>query len=172
MRFHSVAIGALETLLGLVLILLEPVPAVAEGCTNTGFAPINSFAVGRGPFAVTVGDFNGDGKIDLVVANHVSHDITILLGDGNGGFKAAAGSPVAAGYFPAAVVVSDFNGDGKADLAVANFTNQFGVTILLGDGNGGFSPARGSPIGLGFFPDALATGDFNGDGRVDLAVVT
>src|SRR2546428_10053102 len=144
MRFHSVAIGALETLLGLVLILLEPVPAVAEGCTNTGFAPINSFAVGRGPFAVTVGDFNADGKPDLAAANAGSNSVTILLGDGRGGFVEASGSPIAAGTFPFSIAAADFNADGRTDLAVVNYRSS-NVTVLLGGGSGRFRGASGSP---------------------------
>src|SRR5207247_3960170 len=109
-------------------------------------------AAGAYPASIAVGDFNGDGKADLAVANHVSHDVTILLGNGDGSFNPAPGSPVPAGYFPAAVVVSDFNGDGKPDLAVANFTNSFNLTILLGDGNGGFTPTEAAGPVLGFFP--------------------
>src|SRR6266478_4720172 len=139
------------------------------GFLEASGSPISA---GAGPFSVATADFNADGKADLAVANHVSHDVTILLGNGDGGFSPAPGSPVSAGYFPAAVVVSDFNGDGKPDLAVANFTNSFNLTILLGDGNGGFSSAQGPHLDLGFFPDALAAGDFNGDGKSDLAVVT
>jgi hypothetical protein len=76
-----------------------------------------------------VADFNGDGKLDLAVANSGDNTITLLLGDGRGGFTPSMGSPFAAGTQPASVAVGDFNGDGKLDLAVAN--SGGGVAVLL-----------------------------------------
>src|SRR5207249_1006621 len=77
--------------------------------------------------------------------------------------------PVGVGVGPVSVAVGDFNGDGNTDLAVANFrTND--VTILLGSGSGGFTEAAGSPIAAAARPFAVAVGDFNGDGKPDLAV--
>lgn len=84
-------------------------------------------------------------------------------------FVGASGSPIMVGVNPAAAVVADFNGDGKPDLAVAN-TKDGTVTILLGNGDGTFTPAPSSPITVGAGPDALAVGDFNLDGVPDLAV--
>ncbi len=82
------------------------------------------------PLGVAVGDFNGDGIADLAVANFSSNDVSILLGDGSGGFAPAPGSPVAVGDGPYGVAVGDFNGDGIADLAVAN-NSATTVNILL-----------------------------------------
>jgi len=134
-------------------------------------APGSPVAVGHFPVAVAVGDFNGDGIPDLVVANDTDNALTILLGNGSGGFSPAPGSPVAVpvGPDPFGVVVGDFNNDGIADLAVAN-SGSTNVSILLGDGHGGFSPAAGSPVTVGNSPYAVAIGDFNGDGIADLAV--
>src|SRR5262249_26119387 len=117
--------------------------------------------------SVAVGDFNGDGKLDLAVANSGSGNVTILLGDGKGAFPTNA--TVGAGNGPISVAVGDFNGDGKPDLAVANYDDN-DVTILLGDGAGGFSPAPGSPVGAETNPRSVAVGDFNRDGKPDLAV--
>jgi hypothetical protein len=116
---------------------------------------------------VAVGDFNNDGNLDLVSANRFMSDVSLLLGDGNGGFQPAVN--FGAGAFCRAIGVADFNGDGNLDLAVANseyLDNT--VSVLLGDGNGGFAAAVDFPTGV--FPMSIAVGDFNGDGYPDLAV--
>jgi len=122
---------------------------------------------------VATGDFNGDGKLDLAVANFGGPSVSILLGNGTGGFAAAADIALAGQLNPSAVAVGDFNGDGTPDLAVtmsygfSNITPGY-VTVLLGNGSGGFgTPANFS---VGGTPASLATGDFNGDGKLDLAV--
>jgi len=127
------------------------------------------FAVGSGPTSAAVGDFNRDGKLDLAITNSNDQTVTVLLGNGLGGFVAARGSPFPAGDGPFSVVVGDFNRDGKPDLAVVD-TADGTVTILLGDGLGGFTAAGGSPFPVGVSPVSLATGDYNGDGNPDLAV--
>src|SRR4029453_10364761 len=98
------------------------------------------------PRSVAIGDFNGDGRRDLVVANEISVDVSILLGNGNGTF--GGGTNLGGGPGPQSVVVGDFNGDGKQDLAVAN---QFSgnVSILLGNGNGTFGAATNFAVGTG-----------------------
>src|SRR5204862_200939 len=105
-------------------------------CTPVRFSATN-FPVGTSPESVAVGDFNGDGKQDLAVANYFSNDMSILLGDGTGSFSAAANFD--AGSRPVSLAVGDFNGDGIQDFAVAS--DVLGnVSILLGNGTGGFSP--------------------------------
>ncbi len=159
----------------------KPDLAVANGATNNltillgngsgSFtqAAGSPFSAGSNPFSVAVGDFNLDGKPDLAIANYNSANVTILLGNGSGGFTEPAGSPVSAGNSPASVAVGDFNLDGKPDLAVAN-TITFGtVTILLGNGNGGFTQAPGPPPSVGNGPYFVVAGDFNLDGKPDLA---
>ncbi len=115
--------------------------------------------------SVAVGDFNGDGKQDLAVANDSSSDVSILLGNGAGSFSAATNFAV--GDDPNTVVVGDFNGDGKQDLALANYLSN-NVSILLGDGAGNFSGPTNFAVGVG--PPSVAVGDFNSDGKQDLAV--
>jgi hypothetical protein len=143
---------------------------VLLGDGSGGFSPATGspFAVGSVPLFVAVGDFNGDGNQDLTTANFNSNNVTVLLGDGSGGFSAASGSPFAVGNNPALVALGDFNGDGKQDLAIAN-RDSSNVTVLLGNGSGGFSPASGSPFAVGTNPYSVVVGDFNGDGKLDLA---
>ncbi len=119
-----------------------------------------------GPFNVVTGDFNGDGKLDLAVTNQISNNVSILIGNGSGGFTASGSAP--AGTGPEGIAVGDFNGDGKLDLAVVNDGGN-NLSILLGNGTGGFSSVAVKP-GVGTSPLAIATGDFNGDGKLDLAV--
>ena len=90
------------------------------------------------PQSVAVGDFNGDGRADLAVANDSSNNVSVLLGNGNGTFQTAVN--YGAGRGPSSVAVGDFNGDGKADLAVANYSGG-NVSVLLGNGNGTFQAA-------------------------------
>jgi uncharacterized protein (TIGR03437 family) len=126
------------------------------------------FTVGNNPVALAVGDFNGDGIQDLAVGNYNDNTVSVLLGDGFGGFGTPMGSPLTVGTTPASVVVADFNGDGKQDLATANtFDNT--VTVLLGNGSGGFTEAMNSPFAVGSYPTSVTVGDFNGDGIPDLA---
>jgi Bacterial Ig-like domain (group 3)/FG-GAP-like repeat/FG-GAP repeat len=117
--------------------------------------------------AVAVGDFNGDGRLDLVSVGTNGNNVKLLLGDGTGKFTAVQG-PYVSGSNPGSVVVEDFNGDGKQDLAVGD--TLAGVTVLLGDGPGVFTAAPGSPFLTRFAIQSLAVGDFNGDGRPDIAV--
>ncbi len=112
---------------------------VTVSTSAIGFIP-SSFDAGTSAFAVATGDFNGDGKLDVVVANASSNNVSVLLGNGDGTFQAPVDYPT--GSQPSSVAVGDFNGDGKLDLAVANqncpsFPCGAGsVSILLGNGDG------------------------------------
>src|SRR5438132_4232718 len=134
-------------------------------CNPVTFATATNFGLGTTPLSVAVGDFNGDGKQDLAVANDGSNNVSVLLGNGAGSFSAAANFKVGSGPF--SVAVGDFNGDGKQDLAVANDGSN-NVSVLLSNGAGSFSAATN--FGVGFNPNSVAVGDFNGDGKQDLAV--
>ena len=129
-------------------------------------ATSSPISVGEFPASIAVGDFNGDGKLDLVIENVASENLTILLGKGNGTFTRVTESP-ATGIEPGQVVVGDFNGDGKLDLAFSNAYSN-GVRILLGNGDGTFAPVSAISA-TGNSPGAMAVGDFNGDGKLDLA---
>ena len=141
----------------------------SSGVTSTAATTDLRLPTGTAPGSVEVADFNGDGKFDVVVANEQSNDVSILLGDGKGRFAPAKGSPFAAGHLPNDIAIGDFNRDTKLDLAIANHEEKH-LTILLGDGNGGFAPAPNSPLAVEVKPHVhgVATGDFNGDGNPDL----
>ena len=126
------------------------------------FAPAITFAVGTNPSSVISADFNGDGKMDLAIANHGSNNVSILLGNGTGSFGSATNFTTGSGS--RSVISADFNGDGKADLAIANDIGN--VSILLGNGNGTFPAAVNYSVGSR--PESVTVGDFNGDGKVDL----
>jgi hypothetical protein len=119
---------------------------------------------GSNPSNLTVGDFNGDGRIDLATADTGANNVAVLLGNGNGTFQAPV--PFAVGTGPVGLVAGDFNGDGRLDLAASN-KDSGDVSVLLGRGDGTFQgQAR---YGAGFQPWYVVAGDFNGDGRADLA---
>jgi hypothetical protein len=139
---------------------------LGDGAGGFAAAMSSPFSVGTNPQAIAAGDFNGDGKPDLVTANQGSNNVTELLGDGAGGFTPAPGSPFAAGIAPQSLAAADFNGDGNKDLAVADSGNN-AATVLFGDGTGGFTPAAGGTFALGLSPQSVAVADFNGDGQPD-----
>ncbi len=123
------------------------------------------FAAGQHPISVAIGDLNGDGKPDLAAANNASNDLSILFGDGAGGFSLAASLP--AGNGPSAVEIADLDNDGIRDLVVASGQSNK-VRVYRGLGGGAFAAAVGFVVGLG--PVWIAVGDLNGDAQPDLAV--
>src|SRR5215467_12256284 len=117
--------------------------ALARGQTVSFIASLD-FEAGSDPQSVAVGNFNGDGALDVVVANLLDNNVSVLLGNGDGSFQAAR--TFAAGNGPLSVAVGDFNGDGALDLAVANLGSN-NVSVLLGSGDGSFQAARNFDAG-------------------------
>jgi hypothetical protein len=119
---------------------------------------------------VTAGDFNGDGTLDLVSANGVSNDISLLLGNGDGSFRAPPSFLVEADGARRGMVAADFNGDGQADVAVASGKTNSIYVLLAKPSGGGFLPAVHYDVaGAPAFPFVIpGAGDLNGDGRPDL----
>jgi hypothetical protein len=131
-----------------------------------------STGTGTSPAAIAAGDFNGDGQLDLAVAESTKNRVDIFKGNGDGTFSLLAGA-TATGNKPVSIVAGDFNADGKLDFAVTNQSDNT-TTIMLGTGTGTvFMPATASPFSTGTgttSPVAIAAADFNGDGTADLAV--
>jgi hypothetical protein len=125
-------------------------------------APVD-YPVGGSPQAVATGDFNNDTLLDLAVGN--GNTVGVLLGNGDGTFRAAVSSGVS---FPDSLAVGDFDNDGVLDLAT---TNHYDVTVLLGNGDGSFRPPSYLTIGSSA-PHSVAVGDFTGDGNLDLEVLS
>ena len=141
--------------------LIQKVIALPSNGFQTGVV----YPAGSGPTHIARGDFDGDGIADLVVPNPGANNVDVILGNGDGSFRAPMS--YGAGTGPDFVAIGDFNGDGKPDLAVGDSgTNN--VNILLGNGDGTFqaavSYATTGPA------SSIAIGDFNGDGKADLAV--
>ena len=118
---------------------------------------------------VAVGDVNADGKPDLVALNGTDSTVGVLLGTGTGTFGTAATYSVGSSTYPSGLALADLNGDGRADMLVANnLTSAIGV--LLSRSTGGLGAATQLPTSDR--PQSLATGDMNGDGKPDLVVGT
>ena len=145
---------------------------LGDGRGNFTRAKGSPIAVGPSARKVALGDINKDGKLDILVAQHDSYAVTILLGNGQGEFKPAQTSPAMAGNGPRShthdIAVADVNNDGNPDVLTTN-ANDSTVSVLLGDGTGRFTPAPGSPVRAGHHPyDVVTLHDLNGDGNLDL----
>jgi hypothetical protein len=123
------------------------------------------FPTGLSPSSIATGDFNGDGKLDLAIANQGAGTVSVLLGRADGTF--APKVDYTAGAAPSSVAIADFNRDGVLDIAVTTSISN-SVAVLLGNGDGTFRSAVG--YGTGANPVFLSVGDFNGDKKLDLAI--
>ncbi|MEQ8819745.1 MAG: FG-GAP-like repeat-containing protein [Sumerlaeia bacterium] len=160
------------TPLAVVLLAALAVPLCAQEWR--GF-PFRTFDVGDSPGSMITGDFNNDGITDLATANGLSHDVTVLLGNGSGGVgdsTFASHGAYVTGREPGSVTSGDFNGDGITDLVTSHFGSD-NVSVLLGNGSGGVGDgtfATHVAYDAGDQPNSVTTGDFNGDGIIDLAI--
>jgi len=140
------------------------------------FANPASFPVLQFPYSAAVGDFNGDGHVDVATTSFTqTGGVSVLLGKGDGTFQAHLDSLT--GQSPTAIVAGDFNGDGKLDLVVADSTPPTSnppssplLSTLIGNGDGTFQNSISQTLSSGL--GSLAVGDFNGDGKLDVAAVS
>jgi hypothetical protein len=138
------------------------------------FRTASSIDVANRPIYVLVANFKKDRKADLVVLCENDPNVYVLLGNGNGTFRAPAGYKLG-GDWPKQAAVGDFNGDGIPDLAVAsgqspNYSIPGKLTVFIGAGDGSFRNPVVTTVETN--PYSLAVGDFNGDGKADVAITT
>ena len=136
------------------------------GFSQAGGSP---FSAGQNPADITTGDFNGDGNLDVAIANHGVKTVTVLLGNGKGQFSFAPGSPfnVASNPHSHGIAVADFNGDKKLDIAIDSWAENK-VLVIFGKGDGTFE-TPGAKFDVGRMPyQRLRTADINEDGNPDI----
>ena len=160
----STKLFTLLLLIGLIG-LIGGAPVFAQS-----FASPTSYAVGSNPYDGALGDFNGDGKPDLAVANNSTSNISVLLGNGDGTFGSKTDYDV--GQPDYGVVITDLNSDGKLDIvAETSFSLTEGVSVLLGNGDGTFQ-TRVDYLFSGLAqPKSIQASDFNNDTKPDIVVI-
>jgi FG-GAP-like repeat len=157
---------------------------LSTAALGSSFKAVGNYAVGNHPVAIAAGDFNGDGKLDLAIANRDSKTVSVLLGNGDGTFAKSADFSV--GIVPRSLTTADFYSDGRTDIVVADESGTK-LSLLAGKGDGGFEShiemdARQASLELrnrlqpqpsaasGTQSSSVVFADFNGDGQLDQAV--
>jgi uncharacterized repeat protein (TIGR01451 family) len=160
-----------------LLVSVNSAAYLALGNGDGTFQPATLIADTMGNAVVT--DLNRDGKLDIAfVGSTAGRTLTVLLGNGDGTFGAPLNTTLSesvgycCSYYVLTIVASDFNGDGKVDLALPVSTAESQIMVLLGNGDGTFqtTPLLSSPSIYPYILDSLAVADFNLDGKPDLAI--
>jgi hypothetical protein len=143
--------------------------AIMIGNGNGGFSQSSTYLSGLGPVKVMTADFNNDGKADLITANQHSQSVSLLLGDGIGGFNVTTviSPSFNDSYSNSGFAVGDFNGDGNTDFATSG--NGASLVVLYGNGHGAFPGSQTFVSAANNFPYAT---DLNGDGNLDIVAVS
>ncbi|MGH9162141.1 MAG: FG-GAP-like repeat-containing protein [Vicinamibacteraceae bacterium] len=166
--------AAVLALFTLTVMVVTAQPGSAQAAAPT-FDPPVSYPAGEEPQSIAIADFDQDGRLDLAVANRASDDVSVFLGTDEGLFGPA--TSYAAGVRPEAIATADVNGDGDPDLAIGNgggnspLEDDATVSVLVGGPGGSFGDPVTYPLD-GLSAKAITTGDFNGDGDPDIAVIT
>lgn len=168
--FNGDGRGDLVTVNVAVAHTLQFFPGLADGKFGNP-VPVLSLTTGGALFiGISTGDFNNDGKLDLVAVSGGprGRGIWVINGDGAGGFAQPRNFPLASpDLLPTSVAAGDLNGDGRADLAIGLGAAPYG-TVLLNDGMGGFGAARNLPSAGNFASNQIELSDLDGDGKLDL----
>ena len=158
----------MKRLLYLAAVPLSVLLSFANSSASTlTYQPIVNLSTGTiTPHYFAVGDFNADRKPDLAVSDFKGTTVSIYLNKGGASFSAPVVTTLSIDNTVGPMVSGDFNGDGKADLAVATVSGDQVVIVLLSNGDGTFAVQPPIPGSFGFLSGKVA--DFNGDGHADL----
>ncbi len=127
--------------------------------TQVKGSPFAMPATATGPYAIAVGDYNSDGKSDLAIVNQTSNNVTILKGNGDGTFSEFFKSPIAVGTLPVAIAAGNLSGSTGPGLVVVNQKDN-SASVLLGNGDGTFTPSSQSPLATDATPSGVVIGSF------------
>lgn len=142
-------------------------PAAADTCSGLQLTTLTPVATGLDPYEAAVGDFNRDGRLDVATADRTGNSVTVLFGDGAGGFPSSA--TVVLGFAPSDIATADINGDGLLDLVAGSFATAQ-IQVLQGlTAAPWFAP--GAPLAVGLVPARVYLADFTRDAIPDLVLV-